>query len=667
MDGYLKIKTKIDNREVDKGIVELEDKIKNLQTDNAKSSKEQESLQEEIKRYEELCNKADLYKQKIKELKAEKTNFSSRFNGFIPDSQMSNYNLINSQISSTKQKYAEITQEIDKQAPKIEKVYSKLDKIKNKQNENNAKISQFKQKIEQINLKKIQNGLNNVGTGIQKQISKIGKLTMAIAGIRTAWGAVRSAISMVSQYNSQVSSDFEYMRYCIANAIAPAVQWLVKLLYTALSYINAMSIAWFGVNLFANSSAKAFQKMQKGANGTAKSAKEIQKSLQGFDEMNISQDNASNASEGGEITTPSMNMSDIQGEVPEWLQWIIDNKDLILSLLAGMTAGILAFKLGLGGIKSLGIGIIIEGIVYSIQALQKYLGSPTFTNLGKFIQGIGVTILGLAVIIGNLPIAVTGAIVLIWGTIVKYWDNIKEFFQNGIDWLTGKSDWIHEMFGNTIGDIYDTIVNSLQGILDWFDAMFNGIKANFNEIISFIKNVFSGNWEGAWQNIKNIFKNIWEFMKKTAQTVWNLITSMVSNIGKTTGSIISSAFKSIVNTVLRTIENVLNAPIRSVNKLIGVINAVPGINLGYLSTFNLPRLAKGGVISQPTTAIIGEAGKEAVVPLENNMEWLDILATKIASKIGSGDASFILNIDSRTVQRGIAKRQQELAFTKNGR
>lgn len=101
--------------------------------------------------------------------------------------------------------------------------------------------------------------------------------------------------------------------------------------------------------------------------------------------------------------------------------------------------------------------------------------------------------------------------------------------------------------------------------------------------------------------------------------------------------------------------------------MIGVINAVPGINLGYLSTFSLPRLAKGGIIAQPTTAIIGEAGKEAVVPLENNMEWLDILATKISSKIGSGDASFILNIDSRTVQRGIAKRQQELAFAKNGR
>ena len=43
MDGYLKIKTKIDNKDVDKGITELENKIKKLQEDNSKSSTEQNS------------------------------------------------------------------------------------------------------------------------------------------------------------------------------------------------------------------------------------------------------------------------------------------------------------------------------------------------------------------------------------------------------------------------------------------------------------------------------------------------------------------------------------------------------------------------------------------------------------------------------------------------
>ncbi len=666
VDGYLKIKTKLDNKGIDKDISELENKIKKLQTDNASASQEQDNLQKEINNYEQLCQKADEYKNRIKELKAEKETIFKANPSLAVQVDTPEYANIKMQIAEMQQKYAQATAEIDKQAPKIEKVYSKLDKIKSKQIENNAKISQFKEKIEQINIKKVEKSIDNVGKSIQTQIGKIGKMAMAVIGLRTAWGAVRSAISMVSQYNSQVSADFEYMRYCIANLLAPAVQGLIRLLYTLLSYVNAITTAWFGLNLFSNSCVKNFQKMQNSASGTAKSAKEIQKSLQGFDEMNILQDN-SNINNGATdgVAIPSMDLSEMQTEPPGWLKWIIDNKDLILSTMAGVAAGILAWKLGLGGLKSLGIGVLIAGIVYSIQALQEYLQNPTFTNLGKFIQGIGIAIVGLALIIGNLPLAVVGAIVLIWGTIVKYWDNIKAFFQGGIDWLKGKSDWVHEMFGDTIGSIYDTIVNSLQGILNWFDSLFQGIKANFNEIISFVKNVFSGNWKGAWENIKNIFKNIWDFMKKTAQTVWNLIISMVSNMGKTAGNIIASAFKAIVNAVLRTIENVLNSPIRAINGLIGVINKVPGVNLGYLNTFSLPRLAKGGVIAQPTTAIIGEAGKEAVVPLENNMEWLDMLADKLASKIGAGNGTTNVFLDGRLIQRQIAKRSNELAFATN--
>lgn len=664
MDGYLKIKTKLDNSGIDKDITELENKIKKAQTDNLGLDKEATGLQEEISQYEKLCNEADKYKEKIKQLEAERKTLTL---GGLSSTNVPQYNSLTTNIDLMKQKYSQATLEIDKQASKIDKVYAKLNKIKAKQTENNAKVQEFKDKIESIKINKVQNQINNIGKGIQGQISKIGKMAFAIIGIRTAWNAVRSAINIVSQYNSQVSTDLEYMRYCIANALVPIVQSLIKLLYTALSYINAISTAWFGINLFSNSSAKNFQKMKNNASGTAKSAKEIQKSLQGFDEMNILQDNTGSTGGSVGVSTPSMDLRNMQGEIPAWLKWIIENKDIILSVMAGVTAGLLAWKLGLGGIKALGIGVMVAGVVLAIQGLIAYLNDPTFNNFGKVIQGIGIAILGLAIIIGNLPLTVIAAVVIIWGIIVKYWEQIKTFFQGGIDWLKGKSDWIRQMFGDVVGDIYDNFVSGLQDVLNWLDSTMKGIKANFNEIISFIKNVFAGNWKGAWQNIKNIFSNIWEGMKNTVKTIFGLIGKMAINIGKTVGATISGAFKAVVNGVLWAIENILNTPIRTVNRLIGVINKVPGINLGYLNTFNLPRLAKGGVISQPTQAIIGEAGREAVVPLENNMEWLDILADKLASKIGTSGGSYIINLDGRTIQRGQAKRKQELAFATNGR
>lgn len=671
VNGYLKIKTKLDNSGIDKDITELENKIKKAQTDNLGLDKEATGLQEEINQYEKLCNEADKYKEKIKQLEAERKTLTL---GGLSSTNVPQYNSLTTNIDLMKQKYSQATIEIDKQASKIDKVYAKLNKIKAKQTENNAKVQEFKDKIESIKINKVQNQINNTGKGIQGQISKIGKMAFAIIGIRTAWNAVRSAINIVSQYNSQVSTDLEYMRYCIANALVPIVQSLIKLLYTALSYINAISTAWFGINLFSNSSAKNFQKMKNSASGTAKSAKEIQKSLQGFDEMNILQDNTSSTGGSTGVSAPSMDLSNVQGEIPAWLKWIIENKDLIISTLTGIATAVLLIKFGLEGIKALGIGVLIAGIMYTVMALIEYLKDPSWENFGKVIQGIGVSIIGVGVIIASVlgivagaPVIITGAIVLIWGTIVKYWEQIKAFFQSGIDWLKGKSDWIRQMFGDVVGDIYDNFVSGLQDVLNWLDSTMKGIKANFNEIISFIKNVFSGNWQGAWQNIKNIFSNIWEGMKNTVKTIFGLIGKMAINIGKTVGATISGAFKAVVNGVLWAIEDILNSPIRAINSLTDVINRVPGINLGYLNTFNLPRLAKGGVISQPTQAIIGEAGREAVVPLENNMEWLDVLADKLASKIGTSGGSYIINLDGRTIQRGQAKRKQELAFATNGR
>lgn len=65
MDGYLKIKTKLDNSGIDKDITELENKIKKAQTDNLGLDKEATGLQEEISQYEKLCNEADKYKEKL--------------------------------------------------------------------------------------------------------------------------------------------------------------------------------------------------------------------------------------------------------------------------------------------------------------------------------------------------------------------------------------------------------------------------------------------------------------------------------------------------------------------------------------------------------------------------------------------------------------------------
>lgn len=636
MDGYLKIKTKIDNSEVDKQIKTLETKIKKLQDDNLKNSQEQDILQSEINKYEELNQKAEEYRQTIRKLEKDKESMV-RSNPDLVVSSTPQYNNLSSQLDSVRQKYEATTNEIDKQAPKINRVYTKLEQVKNKQTENNAKMLEFRQQIEQVNMNKIQSGIDNVGKGISNQVKKIGKLGLAVVGIRSAWYAVRGAISSVTQYNDQVSADFEYMRFAIAQMLLPAVQQLVKILYTVLSYVNAITSAWFGINLFSNASAKAFQKMNKSASGTAKATKEIQKSLQGFDEMNVLSDNSDSGSSAGGVMSPSFDLSSMQAEVPTWLKWIIDNKDLILSTLGGIQAGILAFKLGLSGIKSLGIGIMVTGIILTIQTLLKYIKEPSWENFGKIISGIGLIILGLGTIIVGVPAIIAGAITAIVGLVVSNWEKIKGKLDEAINWMTSKTDWVKENFGIVGEFIWKKIIEYISLLKNALDEVFKFAKNIFDGILQVFKGIFTGDMKTVLNGFKQIFKTIFDALWGIAKYPLNLIIKGINSL------------------------------IRGANKIkFNIPDWVPGLG-GMNFGFNIPQiplLARGTVVSRPTPAIIGEAGAEAVIPLENNLEWLDKMADMISNKIG-GNGNVNVYLDGRLIQRQMAKRNEQLAFATN--
>lgn len=156
MNGYLKIKTKLDNSGIDKDTAELEKKIAKIQEDNAQSSSERNLLQNEIDNYDQLRQKANEYRQKIKELKIEKEAMFKANPSLAVTADTPEYARIKTQIAEMQQKYTQTNAEIEKQGPKIDKVAMKLDKIKSKQSQNNAKIEEYKQKIEQINLNKVQ-------------------------------------------------------------------------------------------------------------------------------------------------------------------------------------------------------------------------------------------------------------------------------------------------------------------------------------------------------------------------------------------------------------------------------------------------------------------------------------------------------------------------------
>lgn len=431
MDGYLKIKTKLDNSGIDKDITELENKINKVQTDNLGLDKEATRLQEEINQYEKLCGEADKYKEKIKQLETERKNLKS---GGLSSTNVPQYNSLTTAIDLTKQKYAQATLEIDKQASKIDKVYSKLNKIKAKQTENNAKIQQYKEKIESINADKVSADLGKTNLHINNIIKKVGQWALTVLG-------VRSAMNTLSQYNKQLATDISYIQYALAKVLEPIIMGFINIIYKLLAYVNYLAQAWFNVNLFAGASSKSFANASKNLSGAVKQAKELNKSAQSFDEMNVVQDNSSSNSDAG-ISMPSTDLANIKDvKIPEWLvkfkefcQPVIDFFNMIIEKYGPVAGGIMIIVGALGGL------LILKSIINLIK------------NLGKTATGVSADFTGFFNSLGKATeiIAIMGGLTLVITSITGL---IDTFSQSGM--TLGE---VAGLLGIVLGELVGTFI-----------------------------------------------------------------------------------------------------------------------------------------------------------------------------------------------------------------
>ena len=647
-DGSIMIETKLSTDKFDKQITDLEKKIRNEEDKAQLKLKAKLQAEDELKRH----------KQAIFEVEKEYEKTSQQVEHL--------QNIMSKQakgISLTPQEFTDLqgSKEIialnEKQGAQLDRMYDKEVKLNNavertslayKQIQGN--VEGYKSKIESIKLQKqqaqvdqLKNGFNKMNTSVSSSIKHIGRLALGIFSVASAYRLMSAASSTLGQYDEQYATNLEYIRYLIAQAIAPALKYVVNLASTLLSYLNYIAQAWFKVTLFSKNSSKNFMKARE---STSKIKKDLQTTP--FDEMNVLSDTSSSGTSGGAgggAIAPSIDPSMLQGEIPDWLKWIVDNKDLILAVITGIGAGILAWKLGLEGIKALGIGILLAGIVYTIESLLEYLQDPSWENFGKIIQGIGLAILGVGVIIGNVPLIVAGAIILIVGTIVKYWEQIKAFFQKGIDWLRDKSDWVHKMFGDNIGDLYDFIVDILQDTLDSFDELFKGIKTIFDGIIKLIKGVFTGDWKTAWEGIKQITKGVFDSLWAIAKWPLNMIISG------------------------------LNTLIRGANRIhFDVPDWVPliGGKKFEINIPEIPKLAKGTILNAPGrgvpvaggTALAGEAGREAYLPLSDT-QLLEELGSAIGKYI-TINANITNSMNGRIISRQLQQIRNDREFAYNG-
>lgn len=305
------------------------------------------------------------------------------------------------------------------------------------------------------------------------------------------------------------------------------------------------------------------------------------------------------------------NIASLFDKFSELIDWLLnDGKpvlDTIISLVGGAAGLAGAFKAAKKGIE------IFGGIKDAANILGK-----AFESLDP--KAILIK-LAISAIIGVGIYLITH-----WDELkakaIKVWDGIKDKFNSFKDWLGNvfATDWSKRFEG--LGDI-------LNGFLANARNIFKSVKQIFKGIIDFVAGTFTGDWRRAWTGVKNIFGGI------------------------------MNGLKSVIKQPLNGVISLVNAAISGLNRIsVKIPDFVPGYG-GKKFGMNIPKipyLAKGGIIDSPTLAMVGEAGKEAVVPLENNTGGLDILAEKLISRI-SGDGlggnqssgDFIVQIGNDTI------------------
>lgn len=594
MDGSITLKTKIDSSGIEGQLEQVNEKIK-IQEEKYKNTKD--SLNE-------ITNSL---KTNNAEVEGMVSNYE-KLNSIIKDMQTkadspkglstSEYDELNKYIAEREK----LGNSIDKVNAKIVKEESQQKKLTLSLKQQKLQYDQLigkKQKLEVEAFKKNTINVGKMNDGIKQSIKSLSRYALALFSLSTIYSFLSSSASSWLSSNDlgakQLSANIEYMKWAIGKSLQPVIETLVSWMYKLLQLIGMVANALFKVNIFSKASAKDFESSKKSTAGIAKNTKEASNNLASFDKLDVLQENKDSKSGGGsDFTMPTTDLGNMDMEVPGWMKWIVENKDIILSVMSGVAAGLLAWKLGLDNLSdkgkpALGIGIAIAGIVYTIQSVIKYLKDPTFENFGKVLAGIGITIAGIAIAFGAWPVAIAGAIVAIIGIIISNWEKIKNF-------ALGIGQWIEENFG-LLGEIINV---SIKNGLSAFEVLFGGVKQIFDGIIQIAKGDLAG-------GLKTIFAGI--------------------------VNVIIGALNVMINAL-----NVLISPARA---LIIAFGKVTGKNWN-MSNIKMPsipkvRLAKGAIVNNPRRGVdvnVGENGAEMMLPLENNTEWMDTLADKIASRTG---------------------------------
>ncbi len=295
------------------------------------------------------------------------------------------------------------------------------------------------------------------------------------------------------------------------------------------------------------------------------------------------------------------------------------------------------------------ISTVANAIIVPFQNFLAFV-SPIFNTLWQIVSSIFILIVAL---VATAIESIAQPFIWLFQNWQTVWNNICGFVSTIWNMIVG----VVTAYIDTMNAIISTIVNAIMTVIS---PIVNWINDN---IIQPIANFFSGLWNGIVQGVSGFIQGVMNVISPITNWINSNIVQPVSRFfsGLWNGIVqgvngLAAGIKTVFSSIVAIIKAPINAVIGGINSIFRTLNGVtvpswvPGLGGAHPTFPMFPMLAKGGVVDSATMAIIGESGKEAVMPLENNTGWITNLAGQLAERGGAGSGNTVnisVNVETK--------------------